>query len=167
MRCVLKYKKFFWEKLQITQTIKICAKRAGAWKRKYFLRMSDQHTMGPISLSIRVILPCIQFHVGIISSCSNRFGPYFLLTDTLGLYFVPRESGHHIYILMIQKIVVKKKTDVPSTRGHNWPSWHRMRKCSFFVSHAGSHSQLTIMTQNEKVLIFRQPHGVKTDLLDV
>ena len=77
--------------------------------------MSEQHTMGPISLSIRVILPCIQFHVGIISSCSNRFGPYFLLTDTLGLYFVPRESGHHIYILMIQKIVVKKKTDVPST----------------------------------------------------
>ena len=27
------------------------------------------------------------------------------------------------------------------TRGHNWPSWHTMRKWSFFVTHAGS--QLT------------------------
>ena len=36
------------------------------------------------------------------------------------------------------------------TRGHNWPSWHRMRKWSFFVTHAGS--QLTFMTQDEKGL---------------
>ena len=36
---------------------------------------------------------------------------------------------------------------------HSWPSWHRMRKWSFFVTNAGS--QLTFMTQNEKVLIFR------------
>ena len=31
------------------------------------------------------------------------------------------------------------------TRGHNWPSWHRMRKCSFFVTYL---------------------HGVTTDLHD-
>ena len=37
-------------------------------------------------------------------------------------------------------------------------------KCSFFVSYAGS--QLTFMTQNEKVLIFRYSRGVKTDLRD-
>ena len=31
----------------------------------------------------------------------------------------------------------------------------------------GTGSQLTIMTQNEKVLIFRHTHGVTTDFLDV
>ena len=51
------------------------------------------------------------------------------------------------------------------TQGHNWPSWHRMRKCSFFVTHVGS--KLTYMTQNEKVLIFCYWRGVTTDLLDV
>ena len=49
-------------------------------------------------------------------------------------------------------------------RGHNWPSWHRMRKCTFFVSYAGS--QLTFMTENEKVHIFRYLRGVTTDLHD-
>ena len=34
-----------------------------------------------------------------------------------------------------------------------------------FVTYAGS--QLTFMTQNEKVLIFRYPRKVTTDLLDV
>ena len=42
---------------------------------------------------------------------------------------------------------------------------NRMRKWSFFVTHAGS--QLTFMTQDEKVIIFRYPRGVTTDLLDV
>ena len=42
---------------------------------------------------------------------------------------------------------------------------HGMRKCSFFVTNAGS--QLTFMTQNEKVIIFRDQRGVTTDLLDV
>ena len=46
----------------------------------------------------------------------------------------------------------------------NWPSWHRMRKWWFFVTYAGS--QLTFMTQNEKVMIFCDPRGVKTDLHD-
>ena len=40
-----------------------------------------------------------------------------------------------------------------------------MRKCSFFVTQGGS--QLTFITQNEKVLIFRYPRGVTTDLLDI
>ena len=71
--------------------------------------------MGPISLGIRVILLCIHFDMGLIFSSRKRFGPYFLLTDTLGFYFVSGESGHHIYMLMIQKIVVKKTTDLPST----------------------------------------------------
>ena len=39
-----------------------------------------------------------------------------------------------------------------------------MRKCLFFDTHAGS--QLTFMTQNEKVLIFCYLRGVKTDLHD-
>ena len=39
-----------------------------------------------------------------------------------------------------------------------------VRNCSFFVTYAGS--QLTFMTQNEKVLIFRYSRGVKTDLHD-
>ena len=34
-----------------------------------------------------------------------------------------------------------------------------------FVTNAGS--QLTIMTQHEKVMIFGNPSGVATDLLDV
>ena len=50
------------------------------------------------------------------------------------------------------------------TQGHNWPSWHRMRKWSFFITHAGS--KLTFMTQDEKVIIFRYPRGVTTDLYD-
>ena len=50
------------------------------------------------------------------------------------------------------------------TRGHNWPSWHSMRKWWFFVTNAGS--QLTFMTQHEKVMIFRYQRGVTTDLLD-
>ena len=50
------------------------------------------------------------------------------------------------------------------TWGHNWPSWHSMRKWSFFVTYAGS--QMTFMTQNEKVHIFRD-FRVTTDLLDV
>ena len=59
--------------------------------------------------------------MGISFSSSNIFGPYFLLTDTLllgillGFYFVSGECGHNIYILMIEKIVVKKTTDLPST----------------------------------------------------
>ena len=40
-----------------------------------------------------------------------------------------------------------------------------MRKCSFFVTYAGS--QLTFMTQHEKVIIFRYERGFTTDLLDV
>ena len=53
----------------------------------------------------------------------------------------------------------------------NLEPWQTMKnrppskKWSFFVTHAGS--QLTIMTQNEKVLILRHPRGVTTDLLDV
>ena len=39
-----------------------------------------------------------------------------------------------------------------------------MRKCSFFVTNAGS--QLTFMTQNEKVMIFRDQRGATTDLHD-
>ena len=46
--------------------------------------------------------------MGISFSSSNIFGPYFLLTDTLGFYFVSGESGHHIYMMMIQKIVVRE-----------------------------------------------------------
>ena len=42
---------------------------------------------------------------------------------------------------------------------------NRMRKWSFFFTHVGS--QLTFMTQDEKVIIIRYPRGVTTDLLDV
>ena len=51
------------------------------------------------------------------------------------------------------------------TLGHNCSSWHSMRKWSFFVAYAGS--QLTFMTQHEKMIIFRYECGVTTDLLDV
>ena len=40
----------------------------------------------------------------------------------------------------------------------------QLLQCSFFVSYAGS--QLTLMTQNEKVHIFRYLRGVATDLHD-
>ena len=42
---------------------------------------------------------------------------------------------------------------------------HEKPTCLFFVTYAGS--QLTFMTQNEKVHIFRYLRGVTTDLLDV
>ena len=96
-------------------------------------------------------------------------------------FFVTYAGSQQTFMTQRKKVIIfchlrGVTTDLPDTawecddflslmRGQNWPSWHSMRKWWFFVIHAGS--QLTIMTQNEKVMIFRHTRGVTTDLLDV
>ena len=62
---------------------------------------------------------------------------------------------------------MKNNLELWKTMKNNLEPWktNLVRKRSFFVTNAGS--QLTFITQNEKVLIFCYQRGVTTDILDV
>ena len=105
---------------------------------------------------------------------------YFCKNTSLFLQ-LPFAFLQHVPSTCSTALLWSKKRRVTNT-GLNWPPlvqmikcswgdptesdhWHSMRKWWFFVTYTGS--QLTFMTQHEKVMIFRDLRGVTTDLLDV
>ena len=130
------------------------------WKRIYFLRVhfEREYTFWECNLKGNIFWECVE--AGWLLFCLKILQLVFDIVATIQssqlLHCFPNWISRSILYPFdwIHDTAWESDHFSSVTQGHNWPSWYSMRKWSFFVSNAGS--QLTFMTQHEKVIIFRQ-----------